>query len=488
MGGGGITANPATWLFGLYYVVLILTIIRIFTRENRAPSSRIVWGVVVLSLPYFGALIYLIFGEVNLGRKLHSRLIIARKHMIESLPRAYWGDFGAQGKAIPAAYRPAFLVASSINGFEPLDGNAATLLGGSEEVIRRLVRDIEKARSSVHLMYYIWLEDKAGKMLAKAVMGAARRGVQCRIMADGLGSRKLIRSRLWQDMREAGAKMRVALPLDGLLRRFLTARLDLRNHRKIAVIDGEITYCGSQNCADAEFLPKRRFAPWVDIMLRITGPVVNQNQILFMMDWHAHNDIEHPPDGVDWSKQHTGEAIAQIVADSPADRPGAMAQFLGTLFANAEHEIAITTPYFVPTEGLMESIIAASYRGVAVSLMLPRRNDSFIVGHAARSHYRALLRAGVRVFEFEAGMLHSKICMVDGQLSLIGTTNLDRRSFDLNYENNILVYDPRLARAIGERVRSYRAKSVEISLDEVEGWSFPRRILQNSFAMLGPIL
>ena len=263
-------------------------------------------------------------------------------------------------------------------------------------------------------------------------------------MADGLGSRTVIESEHWNAMKRAGVQLAIALPIGNPLLRSLRGRVDLRNHRKIVVIDNRITYCGSQNCADPEFLVKAKFAPWVDVMIRFEGPIARQNQHLFASDWMAEVDddlrelLQQPlPPG-------EPGLTAQVIGTGPTVRHSAMPEVFETLMYAARRELFITTPYYVPDESMQAALCASARRGVETTIIFPARNDSWIVGAASRSYYSELLAAGVRIFEYEGGLLHTKSLTLDGEVTLIGSANMDRRSFDLNYENNILVCDPAL--------------------------------------------
>ena len=252
----------------------------------------------------------------------------------------------------------------------------------------------------------------------------------------------------------------------------------MRNHRKIVVIDNRITYCGSQNCADPAFLIKAKYAPWVDIMLRLEGPIVRQQQKLFAGDWMAHVDEDIsalvraplPP--------AQGGFPAQAIGTGPTVRYSAMPEMFEALMYTARRELVLTTPYYVPDEPIQAALCASARRGVATTVVFPARNDSLIVAAASRSYYDELLGAGVRIFEYDAGLLHAKTVTMDGEITLVGSANIDRRSFDLNFENNILIFDAgvtdgrpapagelhrRLARGRGRRRRrlEHRAAALE---------------------------
>ena len=219
-------------------------------------------------------------------------------------------------------------------------------------------------------------------------------------------------------------------------------RIDLRNHRKIVVIDNAITYCGSQNCADPEFRVKARFAPWVDAVMRFEGPIAQQNQRLFAVDWMSAtgedlNELLRQP-----LRAPQPGFVAQVIGTGPTVRPSAMPEMFAALIYAARRELVITTPYYVPDESLQNALCSSAWRGVKTTIVFPARNDSWIVGGASRSCYAALLEAGVVIHEYVGGLLHTKSLTLDGEITLIGSANMDRRSFDLNYENNILFHDP----------------------------------------------
>lgn len=477
-------------LIGLsaHALLVFAVIARILLRPNRDPASRIAWVVVVASVPLLGLLTYLLLGEVNIGRRRVARL----KAALARLPPPDGPCFRAPESAEPAVaerHRHVFRLGRSISGFEPVAGNKASLMADSNAAIDTMVADIDAATDHVHVLFYIWLPDTNGCKVVEALKRAATRGIVCRAMADDLGSRTLIRSPHWQAMRAAGVRVAAGLPIGNPLLRPFVGRIDLRNHRKIVVIDDRITYCGSQNCADPEFLVKAKFAPWVDAVMRFEGPIARQNQYLFASDWMTYV----PDDHIDCLERplppcSTGGVPAQVIGTGPTVRHSAMPEmFEGLMFA-ARRELVISTPYFVPNEALLNALCTTAWRGVDTTIIFPARNDSWIVSAASRSYYADLLGAGVKVYEYEGGLLHTKSVTVDGEMTLIGSANMDRRSFDLNYENNILFCDPGLTGDMRRRQQDYLARSHRVTEDGVEAWSTPRRLWNNSIAMLGPLL
>ena len=433
-----------------------------------------------------GASLYFLFGEIDLGNHANRR----HREVFEQIRTGASHFMGAQAdteRLIDPLYRAAFRYAGSINGFHPVAGNRAELMADAADTNARLIADIDAAQSHVHVLYYIWLDDRTGTDVAQALIRAAERGVTCRAMADGLGSRALIKSPLWQKMKDAGVQMAVALPLNNLVRTLLTSRIDLRNHRKITVIDGRITYCGSRNSADPEFLVKARYAPWVDIMLRLEGPVVTQNELLFLSDWMQATGDTLDDFSLAASPVEDGFP-AQVMGDGPTERRGATPQLFSALIASAQENLTLSTPYFVPDATVLDALCSAAHRGVEVTLIFPKVNDSWIVAAASRSYYRKLLSAGCRIHEFKGGLLHAKTLTLDGMVTLIGSSNLDLRSFDLNYENNILLQDRGVTCAVRDRQEAYIERSDPISLGSVTAWPRHRRIWNNVIATIGPVL
>jgi len=389
---------------------------------------------------------------------------------------------------IPEPYVHLFRLGHSVNGFYPMGGNRARLLPDSNAAIESMVADIEAAKDHVHLTFYIWLPDINGLKVVAALKHAAARQVVCRAMADGLGSRIMIDSDHWKAMREAGVQVATALPIGNPLLRPLRGRIDLRNHRKILVIDNRITYCGSQNCADPEFRIKAKFAPWVDAMMRFEGPIARQNQHLFASDWMAQVNDDLSP--LLREPLPPGEAgfTAQVIGTGPTVRNSAMPEVFETLMYTARRELFITTPYYVPDESMQAALCASARRGVATTIIFPARNDSWIVGAASRSYYAELLAAGVRIHEYQGGLLHTKSLTLDGEVTLIGSANMDRRSFELNYENNILLCDPTLTAEMRRRQNAYLAQSHSVTAEMVARWPVTHRLWNNAIAMLGPVL
>jgi cardiolipin synthase len=475
------------------FVIHLLTVLRAITRPDRTPASRVAWIAAIMCLPIIGVVAYVFLGETSIGRE--------RAHRLRDAESRLATPSGAGAGPDDPVVTTVSDLCRSINGFGPTPGNRIVLLGDlgaspteptrdCDVAIKGLIEAFDAATEHIHLSFYIWLDDENGGRVADAISAAARRGVACRVMVDALGSRDFIRGPRWRQLREAGVHLLAALEDIPRLGRFAVGRVDLRNHRKLVVIDNRIAFCGSQNCADPQFRVKAKYAPWVDILLRCEGPVVRQAQHLFLATWIAETgeDLYGLPAATPEPEQHHEGVVAQMFGTGPTTPGNPMSDsFVSALYA-AEHELIITTPYFVPDEALLRALCAAPRRGVTTTLIVPARNDSPLVAAASRSAYPDLLACGVRLFEYPLGLLHTKSITLDARIALVGSANMDRRSLELNFENNLLVFDPGLTATIRQRQLGYLSQSTAVEAETVRARPFHTRLIGDVIGMASPLL
>jgi cardiolipin synthase A/B len=482
----GADDAPIMWptLFFVFHTSLSLVIVaRVLLRPRVDPAVRLAWIMVVEAVPLVGIAAYLLFGEVRMNQADVQRMADARDRLTGlRLPSP------ALVSDPPERAAPIVAANAAVGGMGAVIGNRLHLLDESDAAIDRMVDAIDRAHDHVHVLFYIWLPDRSGTKIAEAICRAEARGVECRVIVDALGSRGLVRSELWDRMQAAGAECVTAFPWGLPFISMLFQRLDLRNHRKIMVIDNRIAFTGSRNCADMAFAIKPRFAPWVDILVAVEGPVVRQMQAIFLGDWMSYTgrDLGHMLQLVE--PVEAPGVMAQVVATGPDLRAGSISDCLAGMLHAARERVVVTTPYYVPDAALDAAVRAAARRGVEVTMILPARNDSLIVGATSEGFYYGLLAAGVKLVLFEGGLLHSKIMTADGQMAMIGSANLDRRSFELNYEVNMALFDAATVAELDARQQSYIARAREVSLEEVRAWSTWRRLRNNLLALASPLL
>ena len=356
------------------------------------------------------------------------------------------------------------------------------LLSGYQESIDHLVADIAKARHHVHLLYYIFGDDATGRRVADALKQAVSRGVKCRVLLDSLGSRRAIRT-LAPEMRAAGVDIVELLPVRWFRRN--PTRPDLRNHRKIAVIDGRIGYVGSQNIVDAGF--HKGFVN-EELVARVTGPVVVQLQAVYLTDYSMETGMLSVDMALFPPAACSGTTIAQVLPSGPGYPQENTECMIISLVHAAKKQVILTTPYFVPDEPLLEAIRTALLRGVEVHLVVSRKLDHLIVGLAQRSYYEELLGLGVIIHQYAPGLLHAKHVSIDDTLALVGSSNLDIRSFALNAEVSMIVYDPQVVAALRVVQERNMAMAERLTAEEWSKRPLWSNIFQNTARLVDSVL
>ncbi|MBT4530345.1 MAG: cardiolipin synthase [Phycisphaerae bacterium] len=453
--------------------------------KKKSDSAKIAWMFLIIALPFIGTFIFLLVGTRRLGSRRRKR----NRKILEEIPQSISPHIQNANSHVIQPQEKYFSVshiASSIGGSAVLCGNDATLISESDIFIESLAEDIRNAKEQCHLLDYLMLDDKAGEIITESLIEANRRGVQCRLLLDSLGSKGFFNSSLYCSLKESGVQVAEALPVNIL--RAIFARVDLRNHRKIAVIDNTIGYMGSNNIAEKEFAVKKKFAPWVDASVRLTGPIVRELQAIFVQDWFMDTDEDLDALLKEPINTNCHGISAQLMATGPNSTNLALSQLLQTAFFSAQQKLVITTPYFSPDDATESALLIAAKRGVETHLVLPAKNDSRLVQAASRSRYSYLLRAGVQVHEYRGGLLHAKTVTIDDEIALIGSANLDRRSLDLNFEVSMLVYDSKFAKELRTLQYTYIDQSHKIPIDLPKQWSISRRLWQNAVSLIAPIL
>lgn len=489
--GGGPWGNALFFADVSLRIVMFLVVV---SHRKRPVPTTLAWLVLVLVLPFVGTILYLMVGEVRLGaRRLREYTLLTTE--VEPLVIARWWEQGLTARtpfSRDGNFDPIAKDATALGGFPPLVGNRLELIGDTDELLRRIARDIDGATSFVQMMFYIWMDGGLANDVVEALIRAANRGVDCKILADSAGSKAFLNGSAPARLREAGVKMYEALPIGAV--RALVARLDLRNHRKVAVIDGKCAYCGSQNLTDTSFhyRKRRHLGPWIDASVRIEGPAVQALTVTFLRDWAMEEDgpvsIGNPYLPAEPTPVAPDGAVVQVVPTGPRQDVAAMRESVLMAIYAARHELVITTPYFVPDEATMAALKAAARRGIATTIVVPRVVDSRLVALAAQSHFEELLEAGVRVMWFLPGMLHSKTMTVDGSFSMIGSANLDMRSFWLNFEVTLFVYNATFSGELRALQEGYIHKSREISLAHWKARPLVIRGMENVLRLFGAVM
>ncbi|MFM7037629.1 MAG: cardiolipin synthase, partial [Planctomycetaceae bacterium] len=363
-----------------------------------------------------------------------------------------------------------------------LEGNSIELIADYHGSLARLAADIESSVSHVHLLYYIFGCDSATQPIIDALLRAQARGVQCRILVDAYGSRSLF-PELAAVLRRGGIEIRELLPT-GLFSR-AGIRCDLRNHRKLAVIDGRVGYTGSQNLIRPDFRPGIRYE---ELVVRVTGPVVLELQYVFCCDWLLETDQMLDSPDLFPNPPVTGSIAAQVLPSGPSWTPLSLQRIVVQLIHSAQHRVVVTTPYFIPDESLLQALQTAALRGAEVRLMVSEREEQFLVSQAQRSWYEELLACGVEIQLFRRHFLHAKHITIDDSISVIGSCNMDIRSFMLNAEVSLLIYDTAFTRDLQQLQTLDLHRSRPLTALEWRRRGRIAKVTQNLCRLFSPLL
>lgn len=499
-----LTASPGNYSLFSNLLLLADLFIRIglsfrVIMRKRPYGMTLAWLIVILLIPFFGACTYLLFGENRLPERRTERAKVSYRfyqQWLKALHRrapVYWSNPEAQ-------FIPLHRQAETLSGLPAMGGNRLTLITTPEAIFNGIIEAIDNAKSSCYLQFYIWQPGGTIEAVAESLIKATRRGVDCRILVDAIGSRKFARSSMARSLRGAGVQIREAMPAN-LIKLFFS-RIDIRNHKKIAVIDGETAFTGSQNMVDpACFKVDAGVGRWVDTMVKIEGPVVESLAGSFLSDWFLESDAaqESPvpiPEDLSSIRQlgeikaldPIGSSAVQLVPSGPGFIPANIHSLLLTTIYTARQELILTTPYFIPDESLLDGLKAAAQRGVSVKVIIPEKNDSKLVHYASRAHFDELLNAGVQLFLFRGGLLHAKTISVDRNFALIGSVNLDMRSFWLNFEATLFIYCQNFTAELFMLQQDYLQASTIVEAKTFGRRSSFERFKENMALLVSPLL
>ncbi len=471
---------------GIYWVLVAGITIRVVLRR-RAVSVSLAWLMIIYIIPVLGIICYFLFGELNLGRKRAERAKQMFSHYRE------WFDQLHDCQAhLPELMSPQItkidMLCTNRMDIPALCGNSLDLQDSPENILRSIIQDIESAQTHIRFVFYIWHNGGLVDSVGAALIRAAKRGVDVKILLDSAGSHRFFRSHWVEMMETSGITIKQALGVSPW--RVFLRRLDLRQHRKIIVIDDAVAYTGSMNMVDPAFFKKDAgVGKWIDVMIRITGPTVNVLSAIHAWDWEVETGDRNLPSLPHCIiKQDNVPMPVQVVPSGPGMPDNLIQQVLTLTINQAQKSVRITTPYFVPSEELLEELKMTAQRGVQVDIIIPKKNDSLMVQWASRAYYEELLVAGVRIFEFNGGLLHTKSVVVDEMYCLVGTVNLDMRSLWLNFELTLAVDNVAFTKEMYCLQQSYINSSSEVSLLHWKQRKVYYRFLERSFFLFSPLL
>jgi cardiolipin synthase len=469
----------------LFISLSVIFIAFVIFLENRHPTQTLTWLIVLGSFPLVGFIFYLLFGRNYRKERMYRKKYFLDKQAFltvegEEDPRSeeklsLMGEH--QGKLFNLAQKL---------GNSPISFDTATkILTNGEETFDQILKQLKRARHHIHLEYYIVRHDKIGEEIKGILIEKARQGVKVRFLYDAVGSWQLSKNYI-KELKNAGIETvcfgPVKLP-------FLNNKFNFRNHRKIIVIDGTIGFVGGLNIGDEYLGRNKNIGFWRDTHLMLRGEAVRTLQLIFLQDWyymtnHSFLTAEYLSPQID-NKSHGG---VQLIAGGPDNEWSVIKNIFFSMIASAKESVWIASPYFIPDEDIFSAIKIAALSGIDVRLLVPNRPDKRIVFHASRSYFPELLEAGVKVYEYERGFMHSKIVIVDHELASIGTSNMDMRSFHLNFEVNAFLFRTKSTqKLVAEYLNDLKyAKQLDISTFQKRHIGL--RLFESTARLLSPLL
>ena len=470
----------------VYFITAVFISLSVIL-DNRNPAKTISWVIILFVLPFLGLVLYLFFGQNYRKEKIYSRKGLEDFERIRSLSEDQMIELSTKEFMVNDKIKSKLhIIKLLLNNSKALltERNRVTVLNNGRNTFRSIFSELRKAKDHIHLEYYIIDDDKLGNELKDILIEKAREGVSIKLIYDDVGCWRLSKKYL-RELKEAGVEhfpfMPVRFP-------FFANRINYRNHRKIVVVDGRVGFVGGLNIADRYLYGNKKIGPWRDTHLKIEGEAVNSLQVVFLIDWQFVSGKAITNKNYFPKSRIVCNQLVQITASGPdSDWASIMQAYFGAI-ATARDYIYISNPYFIPNESILTALKTASLSGVDVRIIIPGESDSYLTYYSTLSYVQELLEAGIKVFFYQKGFIHSKIILVDDIFSSVGTANLDIRSFDDNFEVNALVYDEEICQVLKKSFHDDLSYSREILIEEYRKRKLVRKLAESLARVFSPLL
>lgn len=468
------------WFLTVAYAITIISIIGVILSENRNPVKSLAWVTVLIALPAVGLILYIVF-----GRNIKNTSIISRRNRRRLRRNEKRHKINYKNLSHSTGSNTLVELSHNMAGAVYHPVNRATLYNNGADMMNALLEDIRKATRYINIQYYIISDDNTGHRLSDALIERAQAGVKVRVIYDHVGSFRVKRA-FFKRMRDAGIEV---YPFFKVTFPSLGSRINWRNHRKIAILDGRVGYIGGMNIAD-RYITGGNFPLWRDLHLRIEGDSVSALQNSFAIDWNYMGNelLEQDIANHDIDRTSPDNLGMQLVTAGPTGQWSNIAFVLLRAISQAQKCIYIQTPYFIPTEGLLHALQTAALSRIDVRIMMPMRSDSDMLRWASNSYIRQCLQAGIKIYLFKPGMLHSKAMLVDEDFSTIGSTNFDFRSVEHNFESNMLIYSREFNYRLRQQFLDDQAQCHRVTMPEWKSRPLIQKVLESVMRLLSPIL
>ncbi|KOP81746.1 cardiolipin synthase [Cytobacillus solani] len=480
--------NPSGGYLG--YISLLMSMSVIFIAfviflENRHPAQTLTWLVVLGSFPLVGFIFYLLFGRNYKKEKMFRQKYILDKQAFLRFEGEHDLINEEKIKQLADHQRKLFYLAQNL-GHSPISFATQTqVLTNGDETFHEILESLKSATHHIHLEYYIVRHDHIGQEIKEILIQKVKEGVKVRFLFDAVGSLQLSKKYI-SELRQAGVEM---IPFGPVRLPFLNSKINFRNHRKIIVIDGSIGFVGGLNIGDEYLGRVESFGFWRDTHMMMKGEAVRSLQLIFLQDWYyMTNQNILSADYLSPVLEENIHGGVQLVAGGPDNEWSVIKNIFFSMITSAEKSVWIASPYFIPDEDIFSALKVAALSGIDVRLLMPQRPDKKIVFYASRSYFPELLEAGVKIYEYKKGFMHSKIVIVDEELASIGTSNMDMRSFHLNFEVNAFLYRTRSTQKLVKEYINDLKNSRKIDINKFKRRHIGYRMIESTSRLLSPFL
>ncbi|QED50054.1 cardiolipin synthase [Cytobacillus dafuensis] len=473
---------------GFFSILMSLSVIFIgfvIFLENRHPAQTLTWIVVLGSLPLVGFIFYLLFGRNYRKEKMYRRKYFLDKQAFLRVEGEIDPSNEEKISQMADHQRKLFYLAQNL-GNSPISFATQTkVLTNGDETFQQILEALKKASHHIHLEYYIVRHDEIGQEIKDILIQKAKEGVKVRFLYDAVGSFQLSKNFI-VELRQAGVEI---VPFGPVRLPFLSSKINFRNHRKIIVIDGSVGFVGGLNIGDEYLGRDESFGFWRDTHMEMKGEAVRTLQLIFLQDWYYMTDQNIlTADYLSPDLEENNHGGVQLIAGGPDTEWSVIKNIFFSMITSAQKSVWIASPYFIPDEDIFSALKIAALSGIDVKLLMPQRPDKKIVFYASRSYFPEMLEAGVKIYEYEKGFMHSKIIIVDEELASIGTSNMDMRSFHLNFEVNAFLYRTRSTQKLVHEYMNDLQNSKQIDLEHFKERHIGYRIIESTSRLFSPFL
>lgn len=475
----GLFESVFSAIVSLLFLLAVVATIVVIVMDNRNPYKTLAWVLVLVFLPVVGLAFYYFFGQDTRREKLISKKGFKRLTKYPMMEFQMQESF----KASEEKQHQLIRFFQRVNLALPFEGNSMKIFQDGSSMLQALLATINSAKHHIHVEFYIFEDDAVGRLVKDSLIDKARKGVEIRVLYDDVGCWK-VPHRFYDEMREAGIEVRGFLKV-----RFprFTSKVNYRNHRKLVVVDGRIGFVGGMNLAE-RYLKGVPWGIWKDIMMQVEGKAVYGLQMAFLTDWYATDHSLITSSSYFPQMEDKGTSLMQVVTSDPVGEWKDIMQGLLIAITSAQKYVYIQSPYLLPTEPILLALKTAAAAGVDVRIMIPEKSDSRMVHWGTMSYLQELMEAGIKIYMYQKGFLHSKLIVCDDCLSSVGSTNMDFRSFEHNFEINAFMYDKTSALKLKEIFLSDQKDAKLLHLKEWRMRPWSQKVKESVIRLFAPLL